>query len=432
MIRTEVIMNTLIRSAQVLLKKDGIYSVEKCDIAIENDTIRFVGDVPEDFITDSVVNGEGKFAVPSLINCHTHAYMSVFRNLADDLPFDKWLFESIMPREDRMTYEGAKAGAMLSLIEMMKSGTGCFVDMHMFPKASAEAANELGMRAVITRGLAGEINTDGGAERRFKEAVEEMAEYKDSPNLTFMIAPHAIYTCGEKTLRYSAELAKKLGVGINLHLSETQHEFDSCIAEHGMTPVEYCDSLGLLTDKTLAAHLVKLTDSDIATLAERGVSMASCPISNMKLGNGFAPVEKLMAAGVNITLGTDSCASNNTVNLFPDMRAYALIHKGKLGDALAVSAKDTVDAVTVNAAKALGLNTGAIEAGRLADITLYSLSEPTLCPKNDLLSALAYSMNGYEADTLIIGGRTVMKNKEILTADVEKIYYDAQKVIDIL
>ena len=113
-------MNTLIRSAQVLLKKDGIYSVEKCDIAIENDTIRFVGDVPEDFITDSVVNGEGKFAVPSLINCHTHAYMSVFRNLADDLPFDKWLFESIMPREDRMTYEGAKAGAMLSLIEMMK------------------------------------------------------------------------------------------------------------------------------------------------------------------------------------------------------------------------------------------------------------------------------------------------------------------------
>lgn len=425
-------MNTIIRSAEVLLKENGVYTVKKCDIGIENDTIRHVGDIPKDFAYDKIINGEGKFATPSLINCHTHAYMSVFRNLADDLPFDKWLFESIMPREDRMTNDGAKAGAMLSLIEMIKSGTGCFVDMHMFPKASAEVAKELGMRAVITRGLAGEMQTDGGAERRFREALDEMEEYKDDKNLTFMIAPHAIYTCGEKTLRHSAELAKELGVGINLHLSETEYEFNSCKQEHGMTPVEYCDSLGLLTDRTLAAHLVKLTDGDIDILAERGVSMASCPISNMKLGNGFAPIEKLQRAGVNITLGTDSCASNNTVNLFPDMRAYALIHKGKLGDALSVSAADTVDAVTVNAARALGLNAGAIEEGKLADITLYNLSEPTLCPKNNLLSAMAYSMSGYEADTLIIGGKVIMQNKEVLTADVEKIYYDAQKVIDIL
>lgn len=425
-------MNTLIRSAEVLLKENGVYTVKKCDIGIENDTIRHVGNIPEGFTAEKIVNGENKLAVPSLINCHTHAYMSVFRNLADDLPFDKWLFESIMPREDRMTVEGAKAGAMLTMLEMIKSGTGCFVDMHMFPKASAEAAVELGMRAVISRGLAGEIGTDGGAERRFREAVEEIAEWRDVPNLSFMIAPHAIYTCGEKTLRYSAELANKLGLGINLHLSETEHEFDSCIQEHGKTPVEYCESLGLLTDKTLAAHLVKLTDSDIEILAKNGVSMASCPISNMKLGNGFAPVEKLMKAGVNITLGTDSCASNNTVNLFPDMRAYALIHKGKLGDALCVTAADTVDAVTVNAAKALGLNSGAIEEGRLADITLFSLNEPSFCPKNDLLSALAYSVSGYEADTLIIGGKLIMQNKEVLTADVEKIYYDAQKVIDIL
>lgn len=425
-------MNTIIRSAEVLLKENGVYTVKKCDIGIENDTIRHVGNIPEGFAADIVINGKNKFAVPSLINCHTHAYMGVFRNLADDLPFDKWLFESIMPREDRMTCEGAKAGAMLSLLEMIKSGTGCFVDMHMFPKASAEAALELGMRAVISRGLAGEIGTDGGAERRFKEALDEIEEYKNEPNLTFMIAPHAIYTCGEKTLRQSAELAQKLGIGINLHLSETQHEFNTCMAEHGMTPVEYCANLGLLTDKTLAAHLVKLTDSDIEILAERGVSMASCPISNMKLGNGFAPIEKLQKAGVNITIGTDSCASNNTVNLFPDMRAYALIHKGKLSDALSVSAADTVDAVTVNAARALGLDTGAIEEGRLADITLYSLSEPTFCPKNNLLSALAYSASGYEADTLIVGGKLIMQNKEVLTADVEKIYYDAQKVIDIL
>lgn len=425
-------MNTVIRSAEVLLKENGIYTVKQCDIAIENDTIRYVGTVPDDFTADKIINGKGKFAVPSLINCHTHAYMGVFRNLADDLPFDKWLFESIMPREDKMTCEGAEAGAMLSLLEMIKSGTGCFVDMHMFPKASAEAAIKLGMRAVISRGLAGETKTDGGAERRFKEALDEIEAYKNEKSLTFMIAPHAIYTCGEKTLRHSAELAKELGLGINLHLSETKYEFDSCISEHGMTPVEYCESLGLLTDKTLAAHLVQLTDNDISILAEKGVSMASCPISNMKLGNGFAPIEKLQKAGVNITLGTDSCASNNTVNLFPDMRAYALIHKGKLSDALTITAADTVDAVTVNAAKALGLNTGAIEEGRLADITLFSLSEPSLCPKNDLLSALAYSMSGYEADTLMVGGKVIMQNKEILTADVEKIYYDAQKVIDIL
>lgn len=425
-------MNIIIRGADVLVRENGAYSIVKKDIGIENDIISYVGEIPEDFIVDKVINANGKLATPSLINCHTHAYMSVFRNLADDLPFDKWLFESIMPREDKMTCKQALIGAKLSLLEMIKTGTGCFVDMHMFPGASANAASELGMRAVLSRGLAGDIGTDGGAERRFKEAITEISEYADNPLFSFMIAPHAIYTCSEKTLKYSAELAQKLGLGINIHLSETTHEFESCQKEHGMTPVEYCDNLGLLNEKTLAAHLVKLTDNDIEILAKRKVNVASCPISNMKLANGFAPIDKLMKAGLNITLGTDSCASNNTVNLFPDMRAFALIHKARLEDALCVSASDTIDAVTVNAAKALALNCGEIKTGKLADITLFNLDCPSFSPKNNLVSALAYSVSGYEADTLIVGGKIIMQKGEVLTADTEKIYYEAQKVIESL
>ncbi len=426
-------MTALIKNAEILVKEDGKYIIKHGDITTEGDRIKTVGKAPEGVSYDKTIDGTDKLAIPALINCHTHAYMSVFRNLADDLPFADWLFGAIMPREDRMTRPQAKAGSMLSLLEMMKSGTGTYLDMHMFPETSCDAALETGMRAVISRGLAGELgDADGGAERRFREATDEIKAYAGKENLSFMLAPHAIYTCGEKTLRHAAELAKELGIGINLHLSETETEFGDCMKAHGKTPVEYVDGLGLLSGNTVAAHCVKLSENDIAILAKRGVSVASCPISNMKLGNGFAPVGKLKAAGINVTLGTDSAASNNTVNLFPDMRAYALVHKGANLDALAVSAADTIDAVTENAATALGLANGAIESGKLADIALFDLNTPTFRPKNNLVSALAYSANGSEVSHLMVGGKLLIDNYEVLTADSEKIYYEAEKVINSL
>lgn len=426
-------MNILIKGAEVLQRENGAYRTKCADIAIEGDRILAVGDIPESFQAERVINASGKLATPALINCHTHAYMGIFRNLADDLTFEDWLFGSIMPREDRMTNDQAKVGVMLSLVEMMKSGCGTYLDMQMFPGTSCEATVETGMRAVISRGLASEMGEpDGGAERRFREALWEIKNYGSYKNLSFMIGPHAIYTCGEKTLRYAAELANKLSIGINIHLSETKTEFNECMEKHGMTPTKYCDTLGLLSEKTVAAHCVQLTNADIDILAERKVNVATCPISNMKLGNGFAPVEKFYEKGINVVLGTDSSASNNTVNLFPDMRAFALVHKGKSNDVLSVPASKVIDAVTVNAAKALSLENGEITAGKLADIALFDLSNPTFRPKNNLASALAYSANGSEVSHLMVGGKFLVENGEVLTADCEKIYYEAEKVIESL
>lgn len=423
-------MKTLIKNTRILVRENGKYCIKNGNIAVEDAVISSVGEVDANARFDKVIDGTDKLATPALINCHTHAYMSVFRNLADDLTFGDWLFGAIMPREDRMTKPQAKIGALLSIIEMMKSGTGTYLDMHMFSGTSCKAALESGMRAVLSRGLAGELgDADKGAERRIREATEEIAEFSGHDTLSFMLAPHAIYTNGEKFLRYTAELAKEKGLGINMHLSETETEFADCMKAHKMTPVAYCDSLGLLTDTTVAAHCVKVTDDDIGILAQRGVSVASCPISNMKLANGFAPIKKLMASGVNIVLGTDSCASNNTVNLFPDMRAYALVHKGNLQDALAIGAADVIDAVTRNAAKALRLANGAIEAGKLADIALFDLDVPTFRPNNNLVSALAYSANGSEVSELMINGKLVLEKGEILTVDCEKVYYEAEKII---
>ena len=422
-------MKTLIKGSHVLKKENGAYGVDRADVVIDGNLICLVGKADPEEKYDRVIDGKDLLATPALINTHSHAYMSVFRNLADDLPFSDWLFGSIMPREDKMNCEQAYVGSMLSFIEMLRSGTGTYVDMHMFPEAPCKAAIDCGIRGVITRGLAGELGTDGGAERRINEALSEMEKYKNVSTLSFMFGPHAIYTCAENTLRRASELAKEMGVGINIHLSETLYEFETCKKEHGMTPTEYCDSLGLLSEKTVAAHCVRLTERDMEILAERRVNVASCPISNMKLGNGFAPIDKLLKMGVNVCLGTDSCASNNTVNLFPDMRAFALVHKGVGLDALAVSATDTIDAVTVNGARALGLNNGEIKVGALADIALFDLNSPTFRPKNNLASALAYSANGSEVKYLFVDGKEIVSKGELLTVDCEKIYYEAERVI---
>ncbi|MBO5228178.1 MAG: amidohydrolase [Lachnospiraceae bacterium] len=406
--------------------------VVKKTVCIDKKIVSVTDEIPADFNADTVIDGHNRLLMPGMVNSHTHAYMSVFRNLADDLAFEEWLFGRISPLEDKLLLNDCYWGNMLSCLEMIKSGTTCFVDMHMALNQSVLTAQETGMRAVITRGLVGSDRQDKGGKKRIMEAFEEyaFAQDNDYDRIKFMFGPHAIYTCGKDYLMEIAELAKEKGLGINIHLSETKHEVEECIKNNGMSPVKYVESLGLLDVPAIAAHCVYLDDEDILVLKNKGVSVATNPASNMKLGNGFAPVSRLIKEGVNVCLGTDSQASNNTLNMFTEMRLLSMIHKGVECDAQAMSAKTVLKCATENGYKAIGMGdiAGKIEAGKVADLVLLDIDAPQFYPRNNLASALVYSANGSEVDTVIIDGEIVMKNKEVLTIDTERVYHEINRI----
>ena len=422
-------MNILLQNIRALLRKGSSFVTEETNICISGDTITAIGAVPRDFHPDRVIDGRNRLAIPGLINAHTHAYMTMLRGVADDVPFDDWLFRGVMPKEDAMTPEDAYWSALLGLMEMVRCGTTCFNDMQMHIHQTTKAAVDLGIRGVIGRGLSGSGTDEGGA-RRLREAREEIAAWQDQPLLTFMIAPHAPYTCDGEYLRQAARLADELGLGIHIHLSESRNEVENLRrAKNGMTPIAWADSLGLFRRPAIAAHCAWATEDDIRIMAERGVSVVTNPASNMKLGNGFAPVPEMLAAGINVCLGTDGAASNNRLNMFHEMSLLALIHKGVKKDAVTVSAAQTLEMATVRGAKALGLSgvTGELAPGKKADIAILNLDCPQLTPQNDLISSLVYCADGSEVETVIANGEIILENRHFTKIDEEKVYAEVRR-----
>ncbi len=427
-------MKIAIKNAKVLLTDGGAAGVhtEQADIAIDGDSILAVGTLPGGFAPDKTIDGTDKLAMPGLVNAHTHTYMTIFRNYADDVDFDEWLFGRIQPKEDLLVPEDAYWGAMLGCMEMIKSGTTCFLDMHLLRGMDLKAAADTGMRAVFSRGLVGSGPDDAAALRRIEDSMWEREASAASNRLHgVMLGPHAIYTCDEAFLRHVAQLAAKEGLRIHTHLSETVGEVERCKAAHGgKTPPEYLESIGFFTMPTVAAHCVHLEGDDIAILKRNNVSVATNPISNMKLGNGFAPVPQLLEAGVNVCVGTDGCASNNNLNMFKEMSVLSLIHKGTMQNSTAMPAKQTLLCGTQNGANALGLGdiTGSIAPGKRADIALIDLAGPEFCPPGDLATALVYSGSSNTAHTVLIDGKVVMENGAFPGIDTERVYYEVNKV----
>lgn len=406
-------------------------NVQSGDICVSGGDILSIGAVPADFVPEKTIDGSDRLAVPGLINCHTHSYMSVFRNLADDLTFEDWLFGRISPLEDSLTSEDGYWGAMLTCAEMLKTGTTCFMDMHMFPNMTAKAAQTLGLRAVMTRGLTGSDRNDEGGIRRYNEHMAERENFKGDPHISFKLGPHAIYTCGKDYLEWLIEKAHETDQEFHIHLSETVNEVQNCYKEHGCSPVEYLDSMGFFDIKTCAAHCVHLSEHDMDILAAKNVSVIHNPMSNLKLANGTANIVRLLEKGVNVCMGTDSQASNNTVNMFSDMNYAALLHKGSTGVPTVTSARDVMRFATVNGAKALGIDgIGELAAGNKADIVLIDLDKPQFYPRNDLAAALIYSANGSEVDTVIIDGDIVLEGGRLTKFDENEIYRKAQEVAD--
>ena len=427
-------MKIRIQNGQVLLRSGAGWKAEKKDLLIDGNRIAAVGELP-DADADRVIDAAGKLVMPGLINAHTHVYMTIHRNYADDLAFFDWL-DKVDRVEQGMTEEDVYWTTLLGIIEMIKSGTTCFVDMAIKsakeksgPKgAAAGAVLDSGFRAVICRGLAGTADSEESL-RKFGEAVYEMDLLRDEPRLQFVHGPHAPYSCMEDYLRKLTQSCKDRGIGQHIHLSESQAEMDGIAAQHGTTPIQYAASVGVFDVPVIVAHCVYATDEDIRMMAEKGVNVAICPKSNMKLGNGFAPVKKMLDAGLNVCMGTDGCGSNNSLNMFQEMNAAALVYKGANQQAQCVSAGDVLKMATVNGAKALGRegDLGEIREGALADLVLVGLDRPQFFPRNNIVSGLVYSAAGSEADTVLVDGKVLMEHGKLTAIDEEKVYAEVGK-----
>ena len=371
-----------------------------------------------------VIDGKGMLAAPGLINTHTHIAMGLLRNYADDLELMDWLQTAIWPAEAKLNHHLAYWGTQLGIAEMFRSGTTCFSDMYFFMDQTAEAVKETGIRAVLSRGMAGVAPT---AEQSLVESKELFLKYHgyNQGQIKVMLGPHAPYTCPDDYIEKVVSLGQELGAQIHMHLSETKGEVENVIKATGKTPIAHMNDLGLFDLGCLAAHCVHVTNEDMDIMKEKAVRVAHNPQSNLKLASGIAPVPELLAKGIVVGLGTDGSASNNNADMLEEVRLAAMLHKARLYDPLAIPAQTAWELGTVMGAKALDYDDlGVLETGYRADIVLYDTSGLHWQPRYNDVASLVYAANASDATTVVVGGKVVMKDKELLTIDEEKLRYE--------
>lgn len=367
----------------------------------------------------------GHALLPGLINAHTHAAMSLFRGLADDMPLLTWLERHIWPAEQRwVSGEFVRDGARLAVAEMIRSGTTCFVDMYFFPDETARVAKAAGIRAVIGLVVADFPSAWArDANQYLRRATEVRDALLHEPLLTTLFAPHSVYGASEQTLRRVLTLANELDLGIQLHLHESAGELAAVEARCGMRPLEVLVRIGMLGPNIQAVHMTQLRDDEIDTLALHGAKVIHCPESNMKLASGICPVPSLVNAGVNVCLGTDGAASNNDLDLFGEMRTAALLGKLSSGDAAALSAEQVLAMATLGAARTLGLEqeVGSVTPGKAADLIAVDLSALNCLPVYDPVSQLVYAARADQVSDVWVAGRRLLADGKLQTLDTQEI-----------
>jgi 5-methylthioadenosine/S-adenosylhomocysteine deaminase len=364
--------------------------------------------------------------LPGLINAHTHAAMTLFRGMADDMPLERWLGEHIWPAEARWASpDFVRDGTNLAIIEMLRGGTTCFQDMYYFPDVVARTAVEHSIRAVvglivIDMPTAWAADTD----EYLSKGIAVHDQYKSHPLISTTFAPHSPHMITADTCERLRMLANELDTPIHTHIHETSEEIQTTIEKYGRRPLQRIDELGLVNPLLTAVHMTQLQDDEIALLAERGVSIVHCPESNLKLASGFCPVARLLDAGINVALGTDGAASNNDLDMLGEMRSAALLGKGVAGDATALSAVDVLAMATINGARALGLadEIGSLEAGKQADITCIDLNEPATQPVHHPVSQLVYSASRDQVSDVWVAGKQLLEERRLINNDQVEIF----------
>jgi 5-methylthioadenosine/S-adenosylhomocysteine deaminase len=397
-------------------------------VAINGSRIEAVGSVEEieaRFPGAPTRSAEGRIVLPGLINTHTHVPMTLFRGLADDLPLMEWLQEVIFPAEAaNVDEEFVRWGTRLACLELLRGGTTTFVDMYYFEDAIAEEAEACGMRAIVGQTL---IDFPAPDNKSWADAVAYMESFlerwQDHERITPAVAPHAPYTVSAEHLQEAHELATRFDVPMLIHLAEDSSEVDQILARSGKRPVAYADDLGILDDRVLAAHMVWPSPEEIATLAERGVGVAHCPQSNMKVAAGIAPVPALLAGGVDVGVGTDGPASNNDLDLWEEIDTAAKIHKVTSGDPTVVSAEEALRMATIGGARAIGLGDeiGSLEPGKRADLIVVDPGGFHQQPLYDPFSTLVYSTKAADVRTVLVEGELLLDEGEVLSVDADSV-----------
>ncbi|MCK4487088.1 MAG: amidohydrolase [Desulfobacterales bacterium] len=413
--------DTLIERGAVAVSADRIVEVETEDALTAS------------FQAAKTIDAQGGIIMPGLVNTHTHAAMTCFRGLADDLPLMTWLNDYIFPAEAKLTFDIVYQGSRLACSEMILSGTTTFCDMYLFEEAVAQAAREAGMRAVV-----GEVLYDfpspnyGPVEQGLKYTEALIEKWRDDPLITIAVEPHSPYLCSPDLLEKTKAIADRNAAPMVIHLSESEHEVAQVRAKYGKTPVEHLAEIGFLSPNLIADHCVALSDNDIRLLKDFDVKVAHNPESNMKLASGVAPIPKLLEHGITVGIGTDGCASNNNLDLFQEMDTVAKLHKVHTLDPTVMNARTVVRMATIDGARVLGIGDiiGSLEAGKKADIIIIDTRRPHLIPLYNIYSHLVYAVMGSDVVTAIVDGRVLMEDRVLTTLDVDEVMAAVNRIAE--
>lgn len=416
-------MADLVVKGGTVITMDGPI-IENGLVAAENGVITFVGKDTKE-TGKKIIDARGCAVMPGLINAHTHLPMTLLRGYASDVPYREWI-EKIREIEMKLTSEDVRAGARLGVLQMIKSGTTSFSDMYIHMDEVAKVVEETGIRAALGYGMIEGINEEPGEKLNSRKEFTEKWNGKASGRITTMYAPHSAASCSKEFLIKVRELAKKDGARIHTHVLETEDELRFMKKHYGMCSINLLDSIDMLGKNMLAAHCIWLSDDDIQILKDKNVNVAHCPSSNMALGAGIARIPEMLEKGINVALGTDGAASSGSLDMWKEMRAALLLHK--LKNPRAISAFSVLGMATINGARALGINAGALRAGYVADIIIVDLKKPKFT-SSDPVVALVNEASGCDVMTTIVNGKVLMEDYTVTGLDEERIVEDSRKVI---
>ncbi len=390
-------------------------------VVVDNGLITFVGKDKNEK-ADKIIDATGCAVMPGLINAHTHLSMTLFRGYADGLRYGDWI-KKIQQAEMKLSPADIRAGAYLGVLEMIKSGTTAFADMYIYMDEVARVVEKTGIRAALGYGMIEGLNEKPDTKLKSRAGFNKKWNGKAGGRITTMYAPHSAISCSKEFLIRVKELAVRDNSRIHIHVLETENELRLMKKNYGMCSVNFLDSIGLLGQGVLAAHCIWLSDGDIDILRNNDVNVVHCPSSNMALGTGVAPVQKMLEKGINVALGTDSAASGGSLDMWKEMRAASYLHK--LKDPQALPASAVLGMATVSGAQALDIKAGVLKPGSLADIILVDLKKPQFASAN-LVSALLHGASGCDVKTTIVNGEILMEDHEVKVMEEEKVIDDAK------
>lgn len=426
--------NILIKNAKIITMDSDDRIFDHADILIEKNLIKKISSESIANKADKIIDAQGKLVLPGLINAHSHAAMVLLRGYAEDLPLDKWLQDKVFPIEEKMQPEDIYWGTMLSIAEMIKNGITCFADSYLHFESICQAIVDSGVRGVSAYGLA---DLEPRKSINLLDVLKKINNWqqKGDGRLKTCFGPHTITHCSGLLLRQIAELARKNKIAIHIHLVETKKEVSDIKRKYQLSPIELLSKYDFFSqNQVAAAHGIWLGDRDMTILKNNKVSVVTCPSSNLKLASGICPTHQLINYGVNVAIGTDGSASNNSQDVLEEAKLASLLAKYFSSDPAALGVLKALKMATINGAKALGLENeiGSIEVNKKADLIILDNKSTQFLPNHNLIANIVYAGKSADTETVIVNGKIIMENKKIIAFDEEKVKREFEKRVKIL